>query len=63
LHLSLFLLDLGDLSFDQVPRHTVVLTEVVNETLLLFLKGAKSPLQPVTVGQQCLVWALLVTPL
>jgi hypothetical protein len=51
LHLALFLFDLYQLTFNQIPRRTFLLTKVTNQALLLFLKGAKSPLQGLAVSQ------------
>ena len=47
--LTLFLLDLGELTPNQFPGHTLVFTEVVDQALLLFLEGAQASLQLVAV--------------
>jgi hypothetical protein len=61
--LTLFLLDLGELALNQRPGHTLVLPEVVNQALLLFLERAQSPLQLVAVRYGGRVWTLLLAPL
>ena len=47
--LTLFLLDLGELTPNQLPGCTLVLTEVVDQALLLFLEGVQASLQLVAI--------------
>jgi hypothetical protein len=61
--LALVLLDLGELAPDQFPGRALVLTEVVDQALLLFLKGGQSPLQSLAFLDGGRVGTLRLAPL
>jgi hypothetical protein len=61
--LTSFLLDLGELTPHELPGCTLVLPEVVDQALLLLLKGAQLSAQSVAFRDGSRIGTLLLAPL